>query len=120
MAFYQRLKDLRDDKDLKQKDIANVINTSSNYYGDYESGKRPIPFERVIELANFYNVSLDYIAGRTNDKRGLTRSELSEDETLLIKKYRSLSENGKGKIMERLEIIEETEQEQVAKLKGAV
>lgn len=117
---YPRIRDLREDKDLKQKDIAQIINTSANYYGDYENGKRPMPFDRVIELAEFYGVSLDYIAGRTNDKKGLTRSELSEKETELIKKYRSLSENGKGKILERLDIILEQEQEEQAKRKEVV
>ncbi len=117
MAFYQRLKDLRDDKDLRQKDVAKIINTSSNYYGNYESGKRPIPFERVIELANFYNVSIDYIAGRTTDKRGLTRSELSDKETELIKKFRSLSESGKGRILERMDIIVQEESEELSHFK---
>lgn len=116
---YTRLKDLREDKDLRQKDIADIINTSANYYGDYENGKRPLPFDRVVELAKFYNVSLDYIAGRTNDKRGLSRSEMNEQETLLIKKFRSLSENGKGKIIERLEVILESEAEEKTRIKDA-
>ena len=68
MAYYQRLKDLREDMDLTQKQIAEVLNTSHQYYNKYETGKRPITFERVIELAKFYNVSIDYIAGLTNDK----------------------------------------------------
>lgn len=106
---YPRLKDLREDKDLKQKDIAQIINTSANYYGDYEKGARDVPFGRIIALAKFYGVSIDYIAGLTNDKRGLTRSELSDEETALIKKYRGLSESGKGKIMERMDIIYEQE-----------
>lgn len=108
---YPRLKDLREDKDLKQKDIAQIINTSANYYGDYEKGVRDVPFGRIIALAKFYGVSIDYIAGLTNDKRGLTRSELSDEETALIKKYRGLSESGKGKIMERMDIISEQEKD---------
>lgn len=67
MENYQtRLKDLREDKDLTQAQIAKVIGTSQQHYGKYESGKIIIPFDRVIILADFYNVSLDYIAGRTN------------------------------------------------------
>lgn len=69
MHFYQRLKDLREDKDLKQSDVAEIIKTSQSYYAQYENGKRAIPFDRVIELAKYYNVSTDYIAGLTNDKR---------------------------------------------------
>lgn len=68
MAYYQRLRDLREDKDLTQTDIARVLNTTYQYYSKYEAGIRPIPFERVIELAKFYNVSIDYIAGLTNEK----------------------------------------------------
>lgn len=68
MAYYPRLRDLREDRDLKQEDIAKIIGTDQSYYAKYENGKRPIPFERIIQLADFYNVSIDYIAGRTNNK----------------------------------------------------
>ena len=68
MTYYQRLKDLRSDQDEKQETIARVINTSQSYYAQYENGKRQMPFDRVIELAEYYGVSLDYIAGRTNKK----------------------------------------------------
>lgn len=105
MNIYNRLKDLREDMDMNQTKVADIIGTSQSYYAQYENGKREMPFDRVVTLAKFYNVSLDYIAGRTNDKRGLSRSEMNEQETLLIKKFRSLSENGKGKIIERLEVI---------------
>lgn len=71
MPIYQRLKDLREDEDKSQAEIAEVIGTSQQYYGKYETGQRPIPFERVIELAKYYNVTIDYIAGLTNEKRPL-------------------------------------------------
>lgn len=120
---YPRLKDLREDKDLRQKDIADIINTSANYYGDYEKGKRQIPFDRVIELANFYNVSLDYIAGRTNDKKGFNKSDLPSSEVSLLKDFRNLSERQKGIIIGRIEAFKE-ENERVAnkeeKIKGAI
>ena len=66
MIFYQRIRDLRIDHDKSQAEIANIIGTSQSYYAQYENGKRSIPFERVIILAKYYNVSLDYIAGLTN------------------------------------------------------
>lgn len=69
--YFPRLKDLREDKDLNQAQVAEIIGTSQQYYGKYENGIRPIPFDRVITLAKFYNVSIDYIAGLTNDKGGL-------------------------------------------------
>lgn len=68
MSYYPRLKDLREDKDLKQSEIAKILNTTTQYYQKYEKGIRDIPFERMIQIANYYNVSLDYIAGRTNRK----------------------------------------------------
>lgn len=68
MDNYQiRLKDLREDHDLTQAQAAKIIGTSQQHYGKYENGKIVIPFDRVIVLADYYNVSLDYIAGRTND-----------------------------------------------------
>ena len=69
--YLPRLKDLREDKDLNQEDIAKLLETDQSYYAKYENGKRPITVERLMILADFYNVSLDYITGRTNDKRGI-------------------------------------------------
>ena len=110
---FQRLRDLREDKDLKQIDIAEMINISLRQYGLYERGKQDITLEKTLTLADFYNVSIDYIAGRTNDKRGLTRSELSENETDLIKNFRSLSIERQSRLLERMEMfMEEQEAEQ--------
>ena len=63
MNIGQRLKDIRETNDKSQAEIAAVLGTSQSYYAQYENGKRAIPFERVIALARYYNVSLDYIAG---------------------------------------------------------
>ena len=75
MKYYERIKDLREDQDLTQQDVANILNTSQSYYAQYENNKRQMPFDRAIELAKFYNVSLDYIAGLTNTKRTLTNNK---------------------------------------------
>ena len=69
MGFYQRLKDLKEDNDLTQRYVADLIEVSVNHYGKYERGEIDIPFSKAIKLAEYYNVSLDYIAGRTNDKK---------------------------------------------------
>lgn len=69
MKYYERIRGLREDRDLKQEDIARILQTSQSYYAQYENGKRPIPFERIIIIAEFYGVSLDYIAGRTNNPK---------------------------------------------------
>jgi len=70
MYHYQRIRDLREDKDMKQKEIAEILQITTQQYSLYELGKREIPFHHVITLAKFYNVSLDYIAGMTNNKKG--------------------------------------------------
>ncbi len=63
MVIYKRLKDLREDANKSQEEIAKIIGTSQSYYAQYENGKRAIPFERMAVLAKYYNVSLDYFAG---------------------------------------------------------
>ena len=69
MKTYPRLKELREDADKKQEDIAEIIGTSQSYYAQYENGKRELPFSRAIALAEYYNISLDYIAGLTDIPR---------------------------------------------------
>ncbi len=71
MGKYQRLKDLREDKDMNQSELAKIIDTSQKQYSRWETGEYTIPFDIAIKLAKFYKVSLDYIAGLTNDKRGI-------------------------------------------------
>lgn len=71
MVYSQRIKDLREDKDLKQKDIAQILGTTQQYYGQYEIGKRQLPIEHLKKLCIFYNVTADYIIGLTNKPRPL-------------------------------------------------
>ena len=68
--FYQRLRDLREDgnKTVNQKEIAELLGTTQQTYSLWERGDREIPFHHVITLAKFYKVSIDYIAGLTNQK----------------------------------------------------
>lgn len=67
MRKYPRLQDLREDRDLKQEDIAKVLGITRQQYQLYESGKREIKFHQVIALAKFYNVPIDYIAELINE-----------------------------------------------------
>ena len=97
MPFYRRIRDLREDSDKTQTDIADYLRTTAQYYGKYEKGDREIPFSRVIELAEYYNVSLDYIAGRTNVKSMQPGVTVSDDEIKLLESFRKLSERNKGK-----------------------
>lgn len=69
MHCYERIYDLREDMDLKQADLAEALNISRQQYSLYERGDREIPFHHVITLAKFYDVSIDYIAGLTNNKK---------------------------------------------------
>lgn len=62
-----RLKDLREDNDVKQKQLAEYLNIKQNTYSQYENEKREIPIEMLWKLADFYNTSVDYIIGRTEN-----------------------------------------------------
>ena len=68
MYRYQRLRDLREDNDLVQKEIAAVLNTSQKQYSRWETGAREIPAHHLLTLANFYKTSIDYLMGITNTK----------------------------------------------------
>ena len=70
-----RLKDLREDNDLSQKTIACVIGTTQQQYSKIELGKADISGEKLVLLAKFYNVSADYILGRTNNAAPYEKKE---------------------------------------------
>lgn len=70
MIIYPRIRDLREDQDLTQTDIADILKTTQTQYSRWERGAQEIPFHHVITLAKFYRVSIDYIAGLTNKKGG--------------------------------------------------
>ena len=67
MAYYPRLKDLREDSDKTQKEIAELLYTTQQQYSLYEKGYRDIPTTALIALSEFYNVSIDYILGLTDN-----------------------------------------------------
>lgn len=62
-----RLKDLREDNDVKQKYLAEYLNIKQNTYSQYENGKREIPLDTLWKLADYYNTSVDYLIGRTDN-----------------------------------------------------
>ena len=64
--MYKRIRDLREDHDLKQQDIADYLQCSQVCYSHYENGKRDIPTDVLIKLADYYGVSIDYLLGRTD------------------------------------------------------
>lgn len=68
MYIYPRLRDLREDKDLLQVDIAKILDTTQTQYSRWERGAQEIPLHHIITLAKYYKVSMDYIVGLTNRK----------------------------------------------------
>ncbi len=66
--FAQRLKELRSEKGVVQKDVANFLNITTSAYGFYEQGKRVPDTDIMIKLSNYFNVSLDYLLGKTDIK----------------------------------------------------
>ena len=67
--LYKRIRDLREDSDLTQKELSQVLNCSQQVYSNYELGQRDIPTDILIKLALFYNVSTDYILGLDNEPK---------------------------------------------------
>ena len=102
MAYYRRIRELREDNDKTQKEVAEYLGTPYQYYAVYEKGGTEIPFERAIMLAKYYNVSLDYLAGLTNNKRGLTVSELNGKQRQLLTEIEELSPEAKKDLISLL------------------
>ena len=68
-CVYRRIRDLREDKDLTQTEIAKYLDMSQTGYSKYETGENDIPTDVLIKLARFYNTSIDYLLGQTDNKR---------------------------------------------------
>lgn len=69
MTIYPRLRDLREDRDLTQADVAKILDTTQTQYSRWERGAQEIPMHHAIKLSQFYKVSMDYICGLTNKKK---------------------------------------------------
>lgn len=74
MEVYQRIKNIREDSEYTQKEIADLLKTTQPQYNKYERNVQEIPVRHVITLAKFYNVSADYILGLTNEKKQFPKS----------------------------------------------
>lgn len=73
--MYRRIRDLREDRDLLQKDLARYLNCSQVCYSHYEMGKRDIPTDVLIQLSYYYNTSIDYLLGITDLKEPYPRKK---------------------------------------------
>lgn len=69
MTMYRRLRDLREDNDLHQKDVAAYLKCTQVCYSNYENGKRDIPTDVLVRLAEYYHTSVDYLLGRTDVRK---------------------------------------------------
>ncbi len=90
MAISLKLKEIRKTAKLTQNDIANVLGTTREAYGMYESGKRQISLKVLDDLAQYYNVSIDYLVGRVDSEK---------EEMELLEAYRKLDSRGKQTIL---------------------
>ena len=119
--MYTKIKDLREDHDLKQAEISQQIHMNVTTYQRYERGEREIPLNIAILLADYYKVSLDYIAGRTKNKTGIgakSQEAMTREEEKIIEAYRQMTEKGKVRLQERAESILENEAEESAMTRG--
>jgi len=68
-TYIERIRELREDHDLKQKDIAELLQTTQQVYSRYEKGENELPIRHLITLSRFYHVSTDYLLGESDDPR---------------------------------------------------
>ncbi len=78
MTYYQRLKDIREDHDLKQQDIADILNVRRQQISKWETGAQMMGVDKYIVLAKYYNVSVDYLLGLIDTPRKLYASPVDE------------------------------------------
>lgn len=74
MIYIKRIKDLREDSDLNQTQIAKIINVAQTTYSDYEKGKIRMPIDIIVKLAEFYDVDMNYITGVSDVKQKFPKS----------------------------------------------
>jgi len=77
--IFNRLKEIREDRDLYQKDIANVLEITQAQYSRYETGENIITLENIYKLADYYQTSIDYLLYRTDTRKPYPKSILKED-----------------------------------------
>ena len=77
--MYRRIRELREDNDLKQKDLADLLGCSQVCYSYYETGKRDIPTDVLLRLSEYYHTSVDYLLGRTDEKTPYPKSQRKEN-----------------------------------------
>ena len=102
--FSRRLKELRLQKELKQSDLGIGVGLSMQAVSDIENGRRTTTVEKLVAIADFLNVSLDYLVGRNENNQHMTKS-LSADQEELLSLYNSLNDFSKGILIENARIM---------------
>ncbi len=117
MEYYERIKNLREDKDMKQKDVSEMLYVHKNTYYNYENGNQDIPFSIVIKLSEIFDgVSIDYIAGKTPTKFGDSKLEPEQENLLLL--FNQLSLKNKYEITGMIKLMIKQQEDNKAKEKG--
>lgn len=76
---YKRIRDLREDKDIKQRELAKILDVDQSTYSDYENGETNISINSLIKLAQFYETSIDYMVGKTDEKEPYPRKDNNQN-----------------------------------------
>lgn len=95
MQYFQRLRDIREDHDLTQEQVANILGLRQTHYSRYERGVLELPMHHFMTLARYYNISLDYLSGLTNEPRTLDGRPFSVSK---VSKNITITQNGNGQI----------------------
>lgn len=98
-----RLKELREQRRLKQEDLALYLNTSQSTVSAYEVGDRTPDIKTIIKIADFFNVSIDYLVGLSDIKQVIKSSDLTSDELDILRTYKQLSFIDKEKVKAYIE-----------------
>ncbi len=105
MAYYRRIRELREDSDKTQREVAEYLGTPYQYYAVYEKGGSEISFERAIALAKYYNVSLDYLAGLTDVKKNSSVNSAPDSGQELLNHIKRLSSDEKATLADFLQAL---------------
>lgn len=107
-SYTELMKELREDNDLKQSEVAKIIGTTQQHYSKYETGEYETPIRVITALADHYNVSTDYILGRTESTQGvdaLSRPVILERTAgRLLSEILALSEKGRQAVVDYVEL----------------
>lgn len=110
MGFGERLRSLREEKKITQKELAKLFKIAESTVSMYERGEREPNFEIVNKIANFFNVSTDYLLGRTDDPTPPRKSkdpfsDLPKDAQIFFKDFDKLSDEDKKKVAEHIKFL---------------